>query len=60
MGLISTLLNTVFGGHRNVLRETAEVFRENAENAGQRDATGSRPRWPSMPPNSAPHGRGST
>jgi hypothetical protein len=39
MGLISTLLNTVFGGSRNVVRETAEVFRENAENAGVRDLT---------------------
>ena len=37
MGLISTLLNTVFGGHRNVVAETAQVFRENAENAAIRD-----------------------
>lgn len=31
MGLISTLLNLIFGDGRNVLRETAEVFRPNAE-----------------------------
>lgn len=37
MGLISTLLNTVFGGSRNAIVETAQVFRENAESAGVRD-----------------------
>lgn len=31
MGLIEKLLTMVFGGGRNVVRETAEVFRENAE-----------------------------
>ncbi|MEM8579482.1 MAG: holin family protein [Pseudomonadota bacterium] len=31
MGLIDGLLNMLFGGGRNVVRETAEVFRENAE-----------------------------
>lgn len=37
MALISTILNSVFGGGRNVLRETAEVFRENAEEGAARD-----------------------
>lgn len=37
MGVISSLLNTVFGGQRNVVRDTVEVFRENAENAAIRD-----------------------
>lgn len=31
MGLIGKVLTLVFGGGRNVVRETAEVFRENAE-----------------------------
>ena len=31
MGMISEILSVIFGGNRNVLRETAEVFRENAE-----------------------------
>ena len=31
MGLISGVMGLLFGGGRNVLRETAEVFRENAE-----------------------------
>lgn len=31
MGLIEGVLALVFGGRRNVVRETAEVFRENAE-----------------------------
>lgn len=38
MGLMGRLLNMVFGGGRNVVVETAQVFRENAEAAGQRDA----------------------
>lgn len=37
MALIGTILNAVFGGSRNVIRETAEVFRENTENAAIRD-----------------------
>ena len=31
MGVILDILSVVFGGNRNVLRETVEVFRENAE-----------------------------
>jgi hypothetical protein len=31
MGLITGLLNVVFGNDRNIIKETAEVFRENAE-----------------------------
>lgn len=31
MGLIENMLSLVFGGSRNVIKETAEVFRENAE-----------------------------
>lgn len=38
MGLIDGLLGLVFGGGRNVVRETAEVFRENAEAGAQRGA----------------------
>ncbi|MGJ8625373.1 MAG: holin family protein [Sulfitobacter sp.] len=38
MGLIEKILGLVFGGDRNVVRDTVEVFRENAENAGTRDA----------------------
>lgn len=37
MGMIERLLSFVFGGGRNVIKETAEVFRENAE-AGARRA----------------------
>ena len=37
--MIESILNLFFGGRRNVIRETAEVFRENAEAAGQRDAS---------------------
>lgn len=37
MALIDTILGAVFGSGRNVLRETAEVFRENAEERGLRD-----------------------
>lgn len=38
MGLIGQLLNMVFGGGRNVVAETAEVFRENAEAGAEREA----------------------
>lgn len=37
MGMIEVLMAFLFGSGRNVVRETVEVFRENAENAGQRD-----------------------
>ena len=36
MGLIERVFGLVFGGNRNVLRDTVEVFRENAEGAGVR------------------------
>lgn len=36
MGLISDVLAFLFGSGRNVVRETAEVFRENAENGAER------------------------
>jgi hypothetical protein len=36
MGLISGVMGLLFGGSRNVVVETAEVFRENAEAAAQR------------------------
>ncbi len=39
MGLISEILTFLFGSGRNVVRETAEVFRENAENGAARDLT---------------------
>lgn len=37
MGVMPGLLNLIFGGNRNVLRETAEVFRENSEAGAMRD-----------------------
>ncbi|WP_170330528.1 holin family protein [Ruegeria arenilitoris] len=39
MGLISGLLGFLFGNGRNVVRETAEVFRENTEAGAERSAT---------------------
>ncbi len=39
MGVISELLGMVFGGDRNVIRDTAQVFRENAEAGAERAAT---------------------
>lgn len=38
MALIDTFLSAIFGSGRNVLRETAEVFRENAEEGATRDS----------------------
>jgi len=38
MGLIEGLVSVLFGGNRNVVRETVEVFRENAEAGAVRDA----------------------
>lgn len=38
MGLIGQFLGMLFGSGRNVMVETAQVFRENAEAAGQRQA----------------------
>ncbi|NVO55141.1 holin family protein [Rhodobacteraceae bacterium B1Z28] len=39
MGLISGVLAMLFGGGRNVVRETAEVFRENADANAKRGVT---------------------
>ena len=39
MGLIEQVFSLVFGSGRNVLRDTAEVFRPNAEAQAQRDFT---------------------
>lgn len=39
MGLIERLFGLVFGGGRNAVRETVEIFRENAEAGAQRDAS---------------------
>lgn len=36
MGIIADIFRVIFGGGRNVLRETAEVFVENAEAGAQR------------------------
>lgn len=36
MGLISNLLNLLFGGNRNVIADTAEVFVENKDKAAER------------------------
>lgn len=38
MGLIERVLTVVFGGQSNVVRDTVEVFRENAEAGAQRSA----------------------
>lgn len=38
MGLIEKIFGLVFGGERNVVRETVEVFRENAEAGAVRSA----------------------
>ncbi|RMD91966.1 MAG: carboxylesterase, partial [Alphaproteobacteria bacterium] len=38
MGLIDGILGALFGSGRNVVKETVEVFRENAEAAGERAA----------------------
>jgi hypothetical protein len=38
MGLIETILGMIFGSGRNVLAETAQVFRENAEAGAEREA----------------------
>ena len=38
MGLMGRILGALFGGGRNVIAETAEVFRPNAEAADQRGA----------------------
>jgi hypothetical protein len=42
MGIITSILGTLFGGTTNVVKETAEVFRENAEGQAQREAEVSR------------------
>ena len=39
MGLIDGAMNLVFGGGRNIVRETAGVFMENAEQRAVREAT---------------------
>lgn len=38
MAVIDTVLGTLFGAGRNILRDTAEVFRENAEAGADREA----------------------
>lgn len=38
MGLIERIFSIVFGGERNVVRDTVEVFRENAEQGAARSA----------------------
>lgn len=38
MGLIERFMTLMFGGGRNALSQTAEVFRENAERQAQREA----------------------
>ncbi|NSX55592.1 holin family protein [Parasulfitobacter algicola] len=39
MGMIERFFSVIFGGGRNVVKETAEVFFENAEAGAGRDAT---------------------
>jgi len=38
MGLVNVLLNLLFGGGRNVVKDTVEIFRENAEAGAGREA----------------------
>lgn len=38
MGLIERIIGVIFGGNRNMVRDTVEVFRENAEAGAQRGA----------------------
>ncbi len=38
MGIIGSILGTLFGGGQNVIRDTVEVFRPNAEAQATRDA----------------------
>jgi hypothetical protein len=38
MGIIGQIMSVIFGGSRNVVAETVQVFRENAENGAVRDA----------------------
>lgn len=38
MGLVQSIFGTLFGGGRNALAETVQVFRPNAENQAQRSA----------------------
>lgn len=38
MGIIAKLFSSLFGGGRNVIAETAGVFRENAEAGAVRSA----------------------
>lgn len=38
MGMIGQLMTLLFGGSRNVVTDTVEVFRENSEKAAVRDA----------------------
>jgi hypothetical protein len=38
MGLVTTLAQILFGSGRNIVKETAEVFLENAENSSLREA----------------------
>ncbi|MDA8585953.1 holin family protein [Rhodobacteraceae bacterium] len=38
MGIIGDIFGTIFGGGRNVIRDTVEVFRPNAEASAVRDA----------------------
>ncbi len=38
MGMIERMFQMMFGGGGNVVRDTVEVFRENAETGSQRGA----------------------
>lgn len=40
MGLIGQIMSAIFGDGRNVVAESVQVFRENAENGAMRDADG--------------------
>ncbi len=58
MGLIGRILTLVFGDGRNVVRETAHVFRENAEAGAQRDAESRAQALEQFGAEFAPSGRG--
>ncbi len=58
MGVISGVMNAVFGSGRNVVAETVEVFRENAEGAAARAQAAQASALAQFGAEFAPRGRG--
>ena len=58
MGVITGVLDAVFGGGRNVVAETVEVFRENAEGAAVRERAAQADALAQFGAEFAPRGRG--